>query len=77
MDIHKQLRAIRQGAGVSQKLLAKLARATQKQVSLIEGGRDCYISTFRAMLKVLGYDLVATPVGKAEGGKNGTSKEDL
>lgn len=71
MDIHKQLRSLRQRGGFSQDKLAELAKATQKQVSLIEGGQDCYLSTMRAMLEVLGYDLAAIPIQKAEGGKTG------
>lgn len=59
MNIHKQLKRIRKAAGVTQAELAKLANATQKQVSLIEGGEDCYISTMRALLQAMGYDLVA------------------
>ena len=59
MNIHKQLKKIRKSTGVTQAQLAKLAGATQKQVSLIEGGEDCYISTMRAMLQAMGYDLVA------------------
>ncbi len=59
MNIHKQLKRIRKSAGVTQAQLARLANATQKQVSLIEGGEDCYISTMRAMLQAMGYDLVA------------------
>lgn len=71
MNIHKQLKRIRKNAGITQAELAKLANATQKQVSLIEGGKDCYISTMRAMLRSMGYDLVAVLVDEAECGELG------
>lgn len=71
MNIHEQLKRIRKSAGVTQAQLAKLANATQKQVSLIEGGEDCYISTMRALLQAMGYDLVAVLVDEAEGGELG------
>jgi predicted transcriptional regulator len=71
MNIHKQLKRIRKSAGITQAELAKLSNATQKQVSLIEGGKDCYISTMRAMLKAMGYDLVAVLEDEAEGGELG------
>lgn len=70
MNIHKQLKALRLLTGRTQKELAKEAHATQKQVSLIEGGQDCFVSTLRALLGRLGYDLAAVPIDKEEGGKN-------
>ena len=71
MNIHKQLKKIREGAKITQGKLAKLADVTQKQVSLVEGGKDCCLSTIRRMLKVMGYDLAAVPVDIKEGGKEG------
>lgn len=70
MDIHKQLKAIRLLTGITQRQLSDKAQCAQCQVSEIEGGKDCYISTMRAMLVALGYDLAAVPIDKAEGGKN-------
>lgn len=70
MNIHKQLKRLRILEGITQKELGQKARATQKQISLIEGGRDCYVSTLRAILGVLGYDLAAVTVSKKEGGEN-------
>jgi len=74
MNIHKQLKAIRQQLGITQTTLAKRAQCTQKQVSFVEGGKDCYISTMRAMLNEMGYDLAAVPVVKQEGGKDEQSQ---
>ena len=71
MDITKQLKAIRAMAGITQKELAARADVTQKQVSYIEGGRDCCISTLRRLLNVLGYDLAAVPIEKKEEGNSG------
>lgn len=74
MNIHKQLKNIRGLVGITQANLARAAHATQKQVSLVEGGKDCYVSTLRALLNAMGYDLAAVPlesgVEKQEGGKN-------
>ena len=70
MNIHKQLKAIRLLNGKTQTELAKAGRATQKQVCLIEGGQDCYVSTIRNLLQAMGYDLAAVPISKEEGGKN-------
>lgn len=70
MNIHKQLKRLRILEGITQKELGQKARATQKQISLIEGGCDCYVSTLRAILGVLGYDLAAVPVSQKEGGEN-------
>lgn len=69
MNIHKQLKTIRTLQGITQDKLASLAQCTQKQVSLIEGGEDCYISTLRAMFNALGYDIAAVPIEMKEGGK--------
>ena len=71
MDIHKQLKQIRKDAGMTQTELAKLSKGVQKQVSEIEGGRDCNISTMRRLLRVLGYEVAAVRVSKPEGGKLG------
>lgn len=71
MNIHKQLKSIRKNAGISQVKLAQLSKCEQKQVSLIEGGNDCYVSTIRSMLKAMGYDLAAVPVETKEGGEKG------
>lgn len=71
MNIHKQLKRIRKSAGVTQAELAKLANATQKQISHIEGGKDCTIKTMRRILRAMGYDLAAVPVGQEEGGELG------
>lgn len=77
MNIHKQLKRLRLLTGMTQKELAKKAQCTQKQVSLIEGGQDCYTSTMRSMLKVLGYDLAAVPVEKEEGGQNADRSQSM
>ena len=69
MNIHKQLKAIRTGAKISQEDLATRANVTQKQISFIEGGKDCTIKTMRRILRAMGYDLAAVPVGQAEGGE--------
>ena len=69
MNINKQLKVIRKGAHVSQKRLAELAEVTQKQISHIEGGKDCTIKTMRRILRAMGYDLAAVPVGQEEGGE--------
>lgn len=69
-NIHEQLKTIRKGSGIIQKSLAAAAECTQKQVSNIEGGQDCYVSTLRNLLMAMGYDLAAVPVGKKEGGEN-------
>lgn len=71
MNIHEQLKNIRNLTGMTQRALGNQAGCTQKQVSFIEGGKDCYLSTIRALLGVLGYDLAAVPKGMTEGGKNG------
>lgn len=71
MNITKQLKAIRAMAGITQKELAARADVTQKQVSYIEGGRDCCISTLRRLLNEMGYDIVAVPIEKKEGGNSG------
>lgn len=71
MEIRKQLKAIRAMVGISQKDLAARANVTQKQISLIEGGKDCCISTIRRLLNELGYDLVAVPIERKEGGDSG------
>lgn len=71
MNITKQLKAIRAMAGISQKDLAARANVTQKQISLIEGGKDCCISTLRRLLNEMGYDIVAVPIEKKEGGNSG------
>jgi predicted transcriptional regulator len=71
MEIRKQLKAIRAMAGISQKDLAARANVTQKQISLIEGGKDCCISTIRRLLNELGYDIVAVPIEQKEGGNSG------
>lgn len=77
MNIHKQIKAIRLLTGMTQEEIAKKAQCTQKQVSLIEGGQDCYLSTMRAILGVLGYDLAAVPVEQKEGGKNADRRESM
>ena len=71
MEIRKQLKAIRALTGISQKDLAARAGVTQKQVSLIEGGKDCCISTLRRLLNEMGYDMVAVPIERKEGGDLG------
>lgn len=71
MEIRKQLKAIRAMAGISQKDLATRANVTQKQISLIEGGKDCCISTIRRLLNEMGYDMVAVPIERKEGGDSG------
>lgn len=71
MNITKQLKAIRAMAGITQKELATRADVTQKQISLIEGGKDCCISTLRRLLNEMGYDLVAVPMERKEGGNSG------
>lgn len=71
MKIHEQLKIIRRMTGTSQKDIAARADVTQKQVSYIEGGRDCCVSTLRRLLNVLGYDLAAVPIEKKEGGNSG------
>lgn len=71
MNITKQLKAIRAMAGITQKELAARADVTQKQISLIEGGKDCCISTLRRLLNEMGYDIVAVPIEKKEGGNSG------
>lgn len=68
MNITKQLKAIRAMAGITQKELAARADVTQKQISWIEGGKDCTIKTIRRILRAMGYDLAAVPVGVTEGG---------
>ena len=69
MDIHFQLKKIRQLSGLTQKQLAEKSGNTQAQVCNTESGKDCHISTLRGMLLALGYDLAAVPIEKAEGGK--------
>lgn len=69
MDIHFQLKRIRQLSGLTQKQLAEKSGNTQAQVCNAESGKDCNMSTMRGMLWALGYDLVAVPIEKAEGGK--------
>lgn len=71
MNIHEQLKNLRNLTGMTQRALGNQAGCTQKQVSFIEGGKDCYLSTMRALLDILGYDLAAVPKGIGEGGKNG------
>lgn len=71
MNITKQLKAIRAMAGITQKELAARADVTQKQISLIEGGKDCCISTLRRLLNEMGYDIVAVPIERKEGGDSG------
>lgn len=71
MNITKQLKAIRAMAGITQKELAARADVTQKQISLIEGGKDCCISTLRRLLNEMGYDIVAVPMERKEGGNSG------
>lgn len=71
MNITKQLKAIRAMAGITQKELAARANVTQKQISFIEGGRDCCISTIRRLLNEMGYDIVAVPIERKEGGNSG------
>ena len=71
MNITKQLKAIRAMAGITQKELSARADVTQKQISLIEGGKDCCISTLRRLLNEMGYDLVAVPMEQKEGGNSG------
>lgn len=71
MNIHEQLKTIRRMTGTSQKDIAARADVTQKQVSYIEGGKDCTIKTMRRILLAMGYDLAAVPVGQKEGGELG------
>lgn len=71
MNITKQLKAIRAMAGITQKELAARADVTQKQISFIEGGKDCCISTLRRLLNEMGYDIVAVPIEHKEGGNSG------
>ncbi len=71
MNITKQLKAIRAMAGITQKELAARSDVTQKQISFIEGGKDCCISTLRRLLNEMGYDIVAVPIEKKEGGNSG------
>ena len=77
MNIHKQLKTIRELLGITQKELGAKANATQKQVSYIENGQDCYVSTLRALLNVMGYDLAAVQINTIDGGKNGFRDKDL
>lgn len=77
MNVHKQVKAIRLLLGLTQAELGEKSKATQKQISLIEGGQDCYVSTLRNMLQAMGYDLVAVPVEQGEGAQNADRNQGM
>lgn len=77
MEIHKQIKSIRQLQGLTQDEIAKEANLKQCQISHIERGGGCTLGSIKKILQVLGYQLVAVPVEQTEGGKNGFGKKSM
>ena len=77
MEIHKQIKSIRQLQGLTQDEVAKEANLKQCQVSRIERGMGCTLGSIKKILQVLGYQLAAIPVEQTEGGKNGSGNKGL
>lgn len=77
MNIQKQIKAIREQRGFSQKDLAIMADITQALVSRTEGGKNITLNTAQKMLGCLGYELAVIPLERKEGGENADSKKSM
>ncbi len=77
MNISKDIKALRQKAGLSQNALAKLSGVKQCQISKIEGGGNCKFFTAVRLLSAMGYKLVITMLEPEDDGKDKFNKLEM